>query len=172
MKERRPRVDGTGLLKRTFDFDVFACARCGGRRRVLAYVKAGRGVRAILEHLGLPTAGARRAPARGPLRPGGVEAQTARARRAKPLPRTAWEGGLGWRVFQGAARPVHPHGSRLGRPQSAALHDTSAPALTLHMASILPIRCLYAPVWSFFGPKNRIWSRECKRSPRSQRAAP
>ena len=40
------------------------------------------------------------------------------------------------------------------------------------MASILPIRCPYAPVWSFSGPKNRIWSRECKRSPRSQRAAP
>jgi hypothetical protein len=66
MKERTPRVDWAGLLKRTFDFDVFACARCGGRRRVLAYVKAGRGVRAILEHLGLPTAGARLAPARGP----------------------------------------------------------------------------------------------------------
>ncbi len=176
----------------------------------------------------------------GPLRPRGVEAQAARARRAKSLPRTSWAGGQGRRVLQGAARLLHPLGSRLGRPQSAALHDTSAPALTLHMASILPIRpaytlntiscvrveerractwrhsetsasregsaspsttrpggslsgswcspstpaltlhmasilpirCLYAPVWSFFGPKNRIWSRECKRSPRSQRAAP
>ncbi|WP_245769050.1 transposase [Stigmatella aurantiaca] len=57
MKERRLRVDWAELLKRTFDFEVFACVRCGGRRRVLAYVKAGRGVRAILEHLGLPTAG-------------------------------------------------------------------------------------------------------------------
>ena len=57
MKERRPRVDWAELLKRTFDFDVFSCVRCGGRRRVLAYVKAGGGVRAILEYLGLPTAG-------------------------------------------------------------------------------------------------------------------
>jgi hypothetical protein len=36
MKERRPRVDWAELLKRTFDFDVLACVRCGGRRRVLA----------------------------------------------------------------------------------------------------------------------------------------
>jgi len=66
MKERTPRVDWAELLRRTFDLDVFVCVRCGGRRRVLAYVQAGGGVRAILEHLGLPTAGARLAPARGP----------------------------------------------------------------------------------------------------------
>ena len=63
MKERTPGVDGAELLKRTLDFDVLACVRCGGRRRVLAYVKAGRGVRAILEHRGLPTAGVSLAPA-------------------------------------------------------------------------------------------------------------
>ncbi|NNB84388.1 ATP-dependent helicase HrpA [Corallococcus exiguus] len=51
--------------------DVWACARCGGRRRVLAYVNEAGGVRAILEHLGLPTAGARLAPARGPLQAAG-----------------------------------------------------------------------------------------------------
>ena len=39
-KKRTPRVDWAELLSRTFDFDVFACVRCGGRRRVLAYVKA------------------------------------------------------------------------------------------------------------------------------------
>jgi hypothetical protein len=66
LKEKTPRGDWAELLKRTFDFDVFACVRCGGRRRVLAYVKEAGGVRAILEHLGLPTAGARLAPARGP----------------------------------------------------------------------------------------------------------
>ncbi len=66
MKQGTPRVDWAELLSRTFDFDVFACVRCGGRRRVLAYVKGARGVRAILKHLGLPTAGARLAPARGP----------------------------------------------------------------------------------------------------------
>ncbi len=35
-KERTPRLDGAGLLKRTFDFDVFACARCGGRLNTTA----------------------------------------------------------------------------------------------------------------------------------------
>jgi hypothetical protein len=67
MKEKTPRVDWAELLRRTFDFDVFACVRCGGRRRVLASVNEAGGVRAILEHLGLPTAGARLAPAHGPL---------------------------------------------------------------------------------------------------------
>jgi Putative transposase len=65
-KERTPRVDWAELLRRTLDFDVFACVRCGGRRSVFAYVKGAPGVRAILEHLGLPTACARLAPARGP----------------------------------------------------------------------------------------------------------
>jgi hypothetical protein len=63
MKQRTPPVDWAEVLKRTFDFDGFACVRCGGSRRVLAYMKAGRGVRAILEHLGLPTAGVSLAPA-------------------------------------------------------------------------------------------------------------
>ncbi|WP_395856084.1 transposase [Cystobacter fuscus] len=65
-KERRGRVDWAGRLRRSFAVEVLACERCGGRRRVLAYVKEAGGVRAILEHLGLPPAGARRAPARGP----------------------------------------------------------------------------------------------------------
>ncbi|WP_395854723.1 hypothetical protein [Cystobacter fuscus] len=34
MKEKTPRVDWAEWLKRTFDFDVFVCVRCGGRRRV------------------------------------------------------------------------------------------------------------------------------------------
>jgi hypothetical protein len=65
-KERTPPVDWAGLLRRTFAVDVFTCVRCGGRRRVLAYVKQARGGRAILEHLGLPTAGASLTPARAP----------------------------------------------------------------------------------------------------------
>ena len=67
---RRRQPEGTVLyeavrenLATLLAFDVFACVRCGGSRRVLAYVKAGRGVRAILEHLGLPTAGGSLAPA-------------------------------------------------------------------------------------------------------------
>jgi hypothetical protein len=65
MKERPPRVDWAALHRRTFDLDVFVCVRCGGRRRVLASVQGGGGVRGILEHLDLTPAGARRAPARG-----------------------------------------------------------------------------------------------------------
>lgn len=46
-KERTPRRDWAGLLRRTFALDGFACARCGGRRRVLASLTApGRGARA------------------------------------------------------------------------------------------------------------------------------
>ncbi|WNG44730.1 NAD(P)/FAD-dependent oxidoreductase [Archangium minus] len=69
MKQRKPRVDRAELQRRTFDFDVFAWVRCEGRRRVLAYVKAGgstpRGCAAS------PPAWrtARAAPVRGPPRP-------------------------------------------------------------------------------------------------------
>ncbi|WP_233262307.1 hypothetical protein [Vitiosangium sp. GDMCC 1.1324] len=38
--QRTARVDWAGLLRRTFALDVFTCARCGGRRRVLAYLMA------------------------------------------------------------------------------------------------------------------------------------
>ncbi|HLM48233.1 MAG TPA: transposase [Myxococcaceae bacterium] len=65
-KERTAQVDWAGLLRRTFAVEVLASVRCEGRRRVLAYVKEAGEVRAILKHLGLPTVGARLAPARGP----------------------------------------------------------------------------------------------------------
>ena len=129
MKERTPRVDWAELLKRTLDFDVFVCVRCGGRRWVLAYVKGGGGVRAILEHLGMARQ-VRGWPQReGPPRARGVEARVAPAKRAKPLPRTSWEGGLDRHVPQGAARLLHPPGALLGRPPSAALLGPCAPAL-------------------------------------------
>jgi len=69
---QRRRPEGTVLYEAVRDnlatllVDVFACGRCGGRRRVLAYVTAAGGVRAILEHLGLPWLPGRLAPARGP----------------------------------------------------------------------------------------------------------
>jgi hypothetical protein len=65
-KERTPRLDWAGLLRRSFALDVFACGRCGGRLRVLAYLTAPGGVRAIVEHLELPTRPAQLAPAQGP----------------------------------------------------------------------------------------------------------
>jgi hypothetical protein len=66
MKQRTRREDRAELLRRRLDFDVLACVRCGGRRRVLGCVKGARGVRAIVKHLGLAPAGARLAPVRGP----------------------------------------------------------------------------------------------------------
>jgi hypothetical protein len=69
---RRRQPEGTVLYEAVRDnlatllVDVFACPRCGGRRKVLAYVTAPAGVRSILEHLGLPTQALKRAPARGP----------------------------------------------------------------------------------------------------------
>ena len=65
-QERAPRLTWAGLLRRSFALDVFACGRCGGRLRVLAYLTAPGGVRALLEHLALPTLPGRLAPARGP----------------------------------------------------------------------------------------------------------
>src|SRR5687767_7858733 len=62
-KERRPRVDGAGLLRRTFGLDVFACSGCGGRRRVLASLTAPDGVDAIVELLAWPSRPALLAPA-------------------------------------------------------------------------------------------------------------
>ena len=65
-KERTPRLDWAGLLRRTFAVDVLACVRCGGRRQVLAYVTAPDGVRVILKHLELPSRPAQLAAAQGP----------------------------------------------------------------------------------------------------------
>jgi len=94
MKGRTPRVDWAEVLKRTFNFDVFACMRCGGRRRVLAYGKGAGGVRAILEHLGLPRPvrtwpRAWAAPERLVLKLKPPQP----AKKARPLPCPAWEGG-------------------------------------------------------------------------------
>jgi hypothetical protein len=52
--------------------------------RELAYLTAPGGVRAILEHLGLPTLPGRLAPARGPPQTRGVESAAAVARRLPP----------------------------------------------------------------------------------------
>ena len=56
-------------MKRTFKQDVLLCARCGGRRRVVAYLTHGPVVRQVLEHLELPADVPPLAPARGPPQP-------------------------------------------------------------------------------------------------------
>ena len=62
MLERRlPWAD---LLRRVYAVDVLRCDRCGGRMRVLAFIRTAAVVRRILEHLGLPAEPPRTAPAR------------------------------------------------------------------------------------------------------------
>jgi hypothetical protein len=62
---RAPRLDWAGLWKRTFKEEVLLCARCGGRRRVVAYLKYAPAVRQVLEHLGLSADAPSQSPARG-----------------------------------------------------------------------------------------------------------
>jgi hypothetical protein len=49
-----PRVDWARLLRRTFGFDVLACARCQGRLRLLSAITEPETVRRILKHLRIP----------------------------------------------------------------------------------------------------------------------
>ena len=64
-KPRRPdaKIPWAELLQRVFLEDVLACP-CGGRRTVIAFITKRTVVKAILEHLGLPTTGPPIAPAR------------------------------------------------------------------------------------------------------------
>ena len=117
-KERMPRADQAKLLRGTFAWDVFTCAWCGGRRRVLAYLTAPNAVRAILQHLSLPTrpaaagcsAGA--TPARGVL---SLEPSRCQ-RRPRPccLPLGAtWARVCPMRLHRFSTGPAHcPRGSR------------------------------------------------------------
>ena len=60
------RLDRPSLLKRVFAVDVLACARCGERMRVTAFVTKPDAVRRILRHLGLPDVALPVERARGP----------------------------------------------------------------------------------------------------------
>ena len=60
------RLDWAAALKRVFGADVLKCARCGGRLVVLAFIEKLTAVRAILDHLGLPSAPLPLGKARGP----------------------------------------------------------------------------------------------------------
>jgi hypothetical protein len=46
------------LMRRVFAVDVLACARCGGRLRLIATLEASGTTRRILRHLALATRGA------------------------------------------------------------------------------------------------------------------
>jgi hypothetical protein len=61
-----PYVDWAALLQRTFEVDVLACPKCGGRLQVLAVVTEPEPVRRILLHLSMPPDPTRLARARDP----------------------------------------------------------------------------------------------------------
>ena len=62
------RIDWAALLKRVFQIDILACAKCGGRMKVLAVIDQPDVVTKILGHLGMPTVPEGIAPARVPPR--------------------------------------------------------------------------------------------------------
>jgi len=63
---RRLRLPWAEVLRRSFSVDVLTCSKCGGLRRVLAYITDPPVVRAILDPLHLPSRPLPIAPARGP----------------------------------------------------------------------------------------------------------
>ena len=54
------------LLRRVFEIDVLACARCGGRLRFVAAIDDPEAIRRILGQLGFPTSITPTLPARPP----------------------------------------------------------------------------------------------------------
>jgi hypothetical protein len=63
------------LLRRTFDIDVLACPRCGGRLVLIALIEQPEVIARILGHLGLPSELPRPAPARSRARGAGNDHQ-------------------------------------------------------------------------------------------------
>ena len=56
-------------LKRVFGTEIFVCSRCDGRRTVIAFIEKASAVKAILDHLGLPSVPLPLGKARGPPQP-------------------------------------------------------------------------------------------------------
>jgi len=53
-------------MRRTFGIDVLSCEQCSGRLRLIATIEFPTAIRAILEHLGLPSEPPALTPARAP----------------------------------------------------------------------------------------------------------
>jgi hypothetical protein len=60
-----PRVAWATLVRRTYGWDVLACAGCGGRLRLLSAITEPATAKKILDHLGWPAMPGRAAFARG-----------------------------------------------------------------------------------------------------------
>jgi hypothetical protein len=59
-----PRMSWARLLKQVFDIDIEHCPNCGGALKIIAAIEDPPVIIKILSHLGLPTRGPPRAPAR------------------------------------------------------------------------------------------------------------
>jgi hypothetical protein len=109
-KERTPRLDCAGLLRRTFALDVFACLRCGGRLKGVGVREGSRrgesdsGAVGVAHGECAPGPCARAAPERGVVK----HKPPQPAKRARHLPRPSWEGGWGRRVPQSGCAASPP----------------------------------------------------------------
>ncbi len=63
--KKKPRLDWADLLRRVFALDVLVCPY-NNHHRVLAFITGATVVRAILQHLGLPSSPLPRASAQSP----------------------------------------------------------------------------------------------------------
>jgi len=62
----RSTLNWAAALKRVWGIDIFECVRCGGRLTILAFIEKPSAVKAILDHLGLPSIPLPLTKARGP----------------------------------------------------------------------------------------------------------
>ena len=49
------RLNWAAALKRVWGIEIFDCARCGARLTIVAFIEKASAVKAILEHLALPS---------------------------------------------------------------------------------------------------------------------
>ena len=61
---RERYLDWASLMKRVFGKNILNCSECGKPRKIIAYIDDPLIVRKILMHLGIPTTGPPRSPAR------------------------------------------------------------------------------------------------------------
>ena len=159
-RQRVPRLDWAGLLRRTFAVDVFSCPSRGGRRRVLAHLTQGAVLRRILRHLQLPESPAVLAPARAPPLLALCEYLTAQQRALSPSPRPPLVRAGQRCAWSATCTPpwgpsCTPHGvshGPPGRPPTPALARNRAPhpahtqeAIEHNMARVVPRIAAEAP---------------------------
>ena len=66
---RARRLSWAQLLQRVFGLEILKCTRCGGRRKVVAFITRKVEVKRLCAHLGYPTEAPPIAPARPPPQP-------------------------------------------------------------------------------------------------------